>query len=50
MDLMNVKVRHKVFGDGIIVAKKNSYITVRFSNDEKKFEYPNAFDGYLTAS
>lgn len=35
MNLMNIKVRHKVFGDGIIVAKENSYITVKFCNDEK---------------
>lgn len=49
MDLINIKVRHKVFGEGIIVANKNSYITVRFQDDEKKFIYPNAFDGYLTA-
>lgn len=49
MDLMNIKVRHKVFGDGITVAKENSYITVKFCNEEKKFIYPNAFDGYLTA-
>ncbi len=48
MDLINMKVSHKIFGDGIIIAKKNSYITVKFCNDEKKFIYPNAFDGYLT--
>lgn len=47
MDLVNIKVRHKVFGEGIIIAKENSYITVKFQNDEKKFIYPNVFDGYL---
>ena len=34
MDLINMKVSHKIFGDGIIIAKKNSYITVKFCNDE----------------
>lgn len=48
MDLINIEVRHKVFGKGIIIANENSYITVRFQNDKKKFIYPNAFDGYLT--
>ena len=48
MNLINMKVSHKIFGDGIIIAKENSYITVKFCNNEKKFIYPNAFDGYLT--
>lgn len=48
MDLINMKVSHKVFGDGIIIAKDSLYITVKFCNDEKKFIYPNVFDGYLT--
>lgn len=48
MNLINMKVSHKIFGDGIIIAREDSYITVKFSNDEKKFIYPNAFDGYLT--
>ncbi len=48
MDLINMKVSHKIFGDGIIVAKDNSYITIKFHNDERKFGYPNAFDGYLS--
>ena len=49
MDLMNIKVRHKVFGDGIIVGKENSYIRVKFSSGERRFIYPNAFDRYLIA-
>lgn len=49
MNLINMKVKHKVFGEGTIINKENSYITIKFSNEEKKFIYPNAFDGYLTA-
>ena len=42
-------VLHKTFGEGIILAVENGYITVDFSNFVKKFVYPNAFfDGYLT--
>ena len=49
MDLINIKVRHKLLGEGIIVANENEYIIVKFKNDKKKFRYPNAFDKYLTA-
>ena len=48
MDLINMKVSHKVFGDGIIIDKEDSYLTVKFYIGEKKFGYPNAFDGYLS--
>ena len=48
MDLMNLKVSHKIFGDGIIIDNDSLYITVKFSEGEKKFGYPNAFDGYLS--
>lgn len=48
MELINLKVKHKVFGEGVIIANESSYVTVRFQKDEKKFMYPNAFDLYLT--
>lgn len=42
-------VLHKTFGEGIILAVENGYVTVDFSNFVKKFVFPNAFlDGYLT--
>ena len=42
-------VLHKTFGEGIILAVENGYITVDFSNFVKKFVFPNAFlEGYLT--
>ena len=40
MDLMNLKVSHKVFGDGIIIDNDSSYITVKFSEGEKKVWIP----------
>ncbi|MBD7914790.1 hypothetical protein H9660_06490 [Clostridium sp. Sa3CUN1] len=48
MNLINIKVDHKVFGEGVIIENENSYVTVKFKNDEKKFMYPSSFDGYLT--
>lgn len=48
MDLINLMVKHKVFGEGIIISHENSYITVKFQQAEKKFIFPNDFDGYLT--
>lgn len=47
MDLINLKVAHKVFGQAIIIDCENSYITVEFSQGEKKFKYPMAFDEHL---
>ena len=35
MDLINMRVSHKIFGDGIIIAKEDSYITVKFYKEEK---------------
>lgn len=48
MNLINIKVDHKVFGEGVIIENENSYVTVKFDKDEKKFMYPSSFDGYLT--
>ena len=47
MDLINSKVVHKVFGEGIITNHENPYITVKFSQGDKKFKYPAAFDEHL---
>ena len=48
MDLLNVKVRHKKWGEGIITIGDNGYFTVKFDIGEKKFVYPEAFtQGYL---
>jgi len=40
MDLINMKVSHKIFGAGIIIDKVDSYITVKFSEGEKKVWIP----------
>lgn len=51
MKLINEKVVHKLWGIGTIVDQdeenEKGYVTVAFSNEEKKFQTPNAFDTYL---
>lgn len=48
MDLINLEVIHKAFGEGTIVSQENAYITIKFQQSEKRFPFPSAFDGYLT--
>ncbi len=48
MVLENLEVLHKVFGKGIIVARKDKYITVKFGSAEKVFVYPDSFEKFLT--
>ena len=48
MQLENLAVKHKVFGDGVILCHKEKYITVRFTNAEKVFVYPDAFEKFLS--
>lgn len=47
MNLVNEKLKHKSFGEGVVTAHDNSYITIRFQQGEKKFVFPDAFDGFL---
>lgn len=44
----NLEVRHKAFGDGVVVAAKGQYITVKFAAVEKVFVYPDIFEKHLT--
>ncbi|MBR5310988.1 MAG: hypothetical protein IKU42_07695 [Oscillospiraceae bacterium] len=54
MDLVGMKVRHKVFGAGTVTAfdesegGKSGYVTVEFSAKTSKFLYPDAFEKFLT--
>lgn len=47
MDLINSKVRHKVFGVGRIHELKENTISVQFGSEIKKFIFPDAFRKYL---
>ena len=44
----NLEVLHKSFGKGTIIGKNNQYITVKFSNAQKVFVYPDIFEKFLT--
>jgi DNA-binding transcriptional regulator GbsR (MarR family) len=48
MVLENLQVRHKAFGEGVVVATSGKYFTVKFETAEKVFVYPDIFDRFLT--
>ena len=50
MQLENLAVKHKVFGDGVILSKSDKYITVHFATADKIFVYPDAFEKFLTVA
>lgn len=50
MNLINEQITHKVFGKGIIVDHNDSFITVDFDKDVKKFVYPDAFSKFIKLS
>ena len=40
----------KTFGNGIVISKQSKYITVKFSDTQKIFVYPDVFENFLTLS
>lgn len=48
MVLDHVQVLHKSFGEGVVIAQNGKYFTVKFSNVEKIFVYPDVFERFLT--
>ncbi|MBP2664719.1 MAG: hypothetical protein H6Q71_2667 [Firmicutes bacterium] len=50
MNLIHEQVMHRQFGIGSIIEQEEKVISIKFSgeNDIKMFEYPLAFDKYLT--
>ena len=48
MNLENLEVKHKAFGNGIVVSAQGKYIKVRFDSAEKVFVYPDIFEKFLT--
>lgn len=48
MNLVNEEITHKVFGEGNIVDQDESFITIDFNEDTKKFVYPDAFGKFIT--
>ncbi len=50
MSLEGYTVTHKAFGVGQVLRSDEHYITVRFSEKEKTFVYPDVFNGFMTIS
>lgn len=48
MNLINEGITHKVFGEGQIVDQDASFVTIDFTEDTKKFVYPDAFQEFIT--
>ena len=48
MNFENLKVKHKAFGDGVVVSSQGKYITVQFASANKVFVYPDIFEKFLT--
>jgi putative Mn2+ efflux pump MntP len=48
MNFDNLAVKHKAFGDGVVVSSEGKYLKVRFSVGEKTFVYPDIFEKFLT--
>lgn len=50
MNVIEKKVHHRQFGDGIITGQTISMDRVQFSEEygEKRFLYPSAFESFLT--
>lgn len=44
----NLAVKHRAFGDGVVVSKTDKYLTVKFGSVTKVFVYPDIFEKFLT--
>ena len=48
MIFLNLEVKHKSFGTGVVVSQNGKYMTVKFDSTQKIFVYPDAFESFLT--
>jgi hypothetical protein len=48
-DFKNLKVKHSVFGVGVITEISDNYLIIKFATRESKFVYPDAFEKFITA-
>lgn len=50
MELTGQRVKHRIYGSGIVIRSNYSKIIVRFDEDsvERTFSYPNSFETFLT--
>lgn len=50
MNIVGKFVEHRIFGTGIVKKVHNGYIEVEFDGELKPFQYPFAFEKFLTAT
>ncbi|MBE6537302.1 MAG: hypothetical protein E7673_05045 [Ruminococcaceae bacterium] len=48
MNFENLEVKHKAFGNGVVISNEGKYITVKFESVTKIFVYPDIFEKFLT--
>jgi hypothetical protein len=48
-ELINLNVKHKLLGKGIITEVSGVYITVQFDSKKSKFLYPDSFEKFIVA-
>ena len=48
MDITGYTLHHKTLGDGVVLSMSGKYMTVKFSDKQKTFVYPDAFDSFLS--
>lgn len=48
MNLIDKRVKHIKFGEGIITNKRDDIIEINFSGNNKKFHFPDAFSHFIT--
>lgn len=49
MDLLNIRVKHAVFGVGTVTEVDDEYVVVQFAAKSSKFAYPDAFEKFIKA-
>ena len=49
MELVGLKVKHAVFGAGVITARVGNYLTVEFAAKTTRFVYPDSFEKFIKA-
>ena len=49
MNLLGMSIKHKVFGVGKVTAQDETHVTIEFPAKTSTFQYPTAFENFLTA-
>lgn len=47
MNLLNLKVKHKVFGNGVVTGISDNLLTIQFASKVSNFVYPDAFETFI---